>query len=284
MELTDKSILKIFIIISLLCALSQSALAVMEKNHDYWINYLLLPPIAIQPNQYLAYSFPAKESFIMTNGNNNKIANSISAFNQVPTSYSLYYSKVYRPKPNGIDTRLFSFLDTLESLDTKSLELHIGDAILRSPSFYSRKSPELRLYSTTVDWKDPLSPEPLKLVLSVYRDRTVSRRNNTPSAMIIMYTDNNPTKERTIIGYSRYGIYGTLTLLWENSEVFPGTSFLQFGVSYDSPDVFQPFYDPDLQELTYHHRGQWIAAGWRTLDLNSLKILTKYLYYLLVGE
>jgi hypothetical protein len=284
MELTNKSILRILIITFLLGALSQSALAVMEKNHDYWMNYLLLPPIAIQSNQYLAYSFPAKESLLMTNGNNHKVVDNISLIDRVPTSYSFYYRKAYGPKPNRIDTRLLSFLDTLESLDTKSLELQIGESVLSSPSFYSRKSPELRLYSTSVDWKDPLYPEPLKLVLSVHRDRTESRRNNIPSAMVIMYTDSNPTRERTIIGYSRYGIYGTLTLLWDDSEIFRGTSFLQFGISYDSPEVFQPFYDPDLQELTYHRRGQWIAAGWRTSDLSSLKILTKYLYYLMVGE
>jgi hypothetical protein len=99
----------------------------------------------------------------------------------------------------------------------------------------------------------------------------MTRRRNVPAAMIIIYTENTPTRERTVIGYGRYGIYGTLTLLWEDSGSFPGTSFFQFGVAHDSQAQFQPFYDPDLKELTYLHRGHWIAAGWRISDLSLLK-------------
>ena len=182
------------------------------------------------------------------------------------------------------DGGLLYLIDTLSELDTRSLELQIGKAMLCSPSFNSYKSPEVRLYSTSVDWKDPQYPDPVKFVLSVYRKRTITPRQNIASAMVIMYTNNSSTKERTIIGYGRYGIYGTLTLLWEDSDGFPGTSFLQFGVAYDSPSQFQPFYDPDLKELTYYHQGQWIAAGWRNSDLSSLQRVTKYIYYMLFGS
>jgi len=186
--------------------------------------------------------------------------------------------------PRGIDERLLYFLDTLESLDTSSLELRVGGTIFDSPSFRSYKSSGLRLYSTSIDWTDPEYPEPVKIVLSVYRDRTISQPRNIPSAMLIMYTKDVPTRERTIIGYGRYGIYATLTLLWEKSEQFPGTSFLQFGAAHENPFQIQPFYDPDLKELTYHHQSLWVAAGWRVSDLSSLRTAAEYLYYTFVGK
>ena len=275
--------IRILAIIALLIALSQPALAVVE-NHDYWENYLLLPPLSDQSNQYLSFNLPAEESFLAANGSTHKIADSKSFKKQIPINYARRAKKTYTSRPNGLDERLLYVIDAFESLGAKSLELHLGEAVLSSPSFYSNKSPELRFYSTSVEWKNPLYPEPVKFVLSVHRDRTVAQRSNTPSAMIIMYTNNDPTKERTIIGYGRYGVYGSLTLLWKDSAGLPGTSFLQFGVAYDSPKQFQPFYDPDLKELTFYHRGQWIAAGWRASNLSSLKMLVKYFYYTLVGE
>jgi len=87
-----------------------------------------------------------------------------------------------------------------------------------------------------------------------------------------------------VMGYGRYGIYGTLTLLWEDRSGLPGTSFFQFGVTHDSQTQFQPFYDPDLKELTYLHRGPWIAAGWSISDLSLLQSAAKYFYYTLIGR
>jgi hypothetical protein len=185
---------------------------------------------------------------------------------------------------SGFDQKVLYILDYLDTLDISSLELRIGETLFCSPSFNSCRSPGLRLYSTSVVWQDPQHPEPVKLVLSIYRDRDMNRRRNFPALMIIVYTENIPTSERTIIGYGRYGIYATLTLLWEDSGGFPGTSFFQFGVAHDSQTQFQPFYDPDLKELTYLHRGQWIAAGWRISDLSSLQSAAKYLYYTLTGK
>ena len=276
----------ILVATAFLGVLSQSALAVGE-NHDYWADFLLLNPLAVQSKQYLSFDFSAKESFLIANGNAGKIADTMPAGDRVPVFYSGNTGRIYsklRSTPSDLDGRLLYVIDALGALDTDSLELRIGKSSLCSPSFSSCKSPGLRLYSTSVDWMDPQYPEPIKLMLSVYRDRTIFPRRSIPAAMIVMYTKNDSTKERTIIGYGRYGIYGTLTLLWEDSEGFPGTSFLQFGAAYDSPSQFQPFYDPDLKELMYYHQGQWISAGWRNSDLGSLQTVAKYLYYMLVGN
>jgi hypothetical protein len=272
--------------IAYLCILSQSALAV-DDNHDYWSDYLLIRPSAPSSQQYLSLNSSANGSFLLATGNNHRIASTSSASDRSLFFYSGSASKVYgrsRYKLKGIDERLLDFLDTLESLDTSSLELRIGGTIFDSPSFRSYKSSGLRLYSTSIDWKDPEYPEPVKIVLSVYRDRTISQPRNIPSAMLIMYTKDVPTRERTIIGYGKYGIYAILTLLWENSEQFPGTSFLQFGAAHENPFQIQPFYDPDLKELTYHHQSLWVAAGWRVSDLSLLKTAGKYLYYTFVGK
>lgn len=272
--------------IAYLCILSQSALAAKD-NHDYWADYLLIRPSVPPSQQYLSLNSSANGSFLLATVNNHKMLNTRSASERSLPRYSGSASKVYgrsRYKLRGIDERLLYFLDTLESLDSSSLELRIGGTVFDSPSFRSYKSSGLRLYSTSVDWKDPEYPDPVKIVLSVYRDRTIAQPRNIPSAMLIMYTKDVPTRERTIIGYGRYGIYGTLTLLWENSEQFPGTSFLQFGAAHENPFQIQPFYDPDLKELTYHHQSQWIAAGWRVSDLSSLKTVAKYLYYTFAGK
>lgn len=277
---------RILVVAVFLGILSQSALAVVEK-HDSWTNYLVFPPLATRSEQYPSLSFPAKENFLVANGNVGKAANIMSGKGRIFPAYSGNAITAYDQLHSIIrdyDGGLLYLIDTLSDLDTRSLELQIGEAMLCSPSFNSYKSPEVRLYSTSVDWKDPQYPDPVKFVLSVYRKRTITPRQNIPSAMVIMYTNNSSTKERTIIGYGRYGIYGTLTLLWEDIDGFPGTSFLQFGAAYDSPSQFQPFYDPDLKELTYYHQGQWIAAGWRNSDLSSLKRVTKYIYYMLFGS
>lgn len=272
--------------IACLCILSQSALAVKD-NHDYWADYLLIRPSVPASQQYLSLNSSSNASFLLATGNNHIMVNSRSSSERSLSFYSGSASRLYgqsRFKLRSIDERLLDFLDTLESLGTSSLELRIGGTVFDSPSFRSYRSSGLRLYSTSIDWRDPEYPEPVKIVLSVYRDRTISQPRNIPSAMLIMYTKDIPTRERTIIGYGRYGIYGTLTLLWENSEQFPGTSFLQFGAAHENPLQIEPFYDPDLKELTYHHQSQWIAAGWRVSDLSSLKTVAKYLYYTLSGK
>jgi hypothetical protein len=270
--------------IAYLCILSQSALAVKD-NHDYWSDYLLIRPSAPPSQQYLSLNSSANGSCLLATVNNHKMLNTRSASDRPLSRYSGSARKLYgRFTLRGIDERLLYFLDTLESLDTSSLELRVGGTIFDSPSFRSYKSSGLRLYSTSIDWTDPEYPEPVKIVLSVYRDRTIAQPRNIPSAMLIMYTKDVPTRERTIIGYGRYGIYATLTLLWENSEQFPGTSFLQFGAAHENPFQIQPFYDPDLKELTYHHQSQWIAAGWRVSDLSLLKTAGKYLYYTFAGK
>jgi hypothetical protein len=277
---------RLLLAIAYLCILSQSALAVRD-NHDYWADYLLIPPSAVRSQQYLSSGSSVNGNSSIATGNNHKIANTIPASVRSLSAYSGNVSRAYgrsRYKLRGIDERLLYFLDTLESLDTSSLELRIGGTIFDSPSFRSYKSSGLRLYSTSIDWRDPEYPEPVKIVLSVYRDRTIAQPRNIPSAMLIMYTKDVPTKERTIIGYGKYGIYATLTLLWERREQFPGTSFLQFGAAHENPFQIQPFYDPDLKELTYHHQSQWIAAGWRVSDLSSLKTVAKYLYYTFAGK
>ncbi len=272
--------------IAYLCILSQSALAVKD-NHDYWSDYLLVRPSAPPAQQYLSLNSSANGNFLIATGNNNRMVNARPASDRSLSRYSGSASRAYgrsRYRLGGIDGRLLDFLDTLESLDTSSLELRVGGTVFNSPSFRSYRASGLRLYSTSIDWKDPEYPEPVKIVLSVYRDRTIAQPRNIPSAMLIMYTKDVPTRERTIIGYGRYGIYATLTLLWENSEQFPGTSFLQFGAAHENPFQTQPFYDPDLKELTYHHQSQWIAAGWRVSDLSLLKKAGKYLYYTFVGR
>lgn len=277
---------RIIVFAAFLGIVSQSALAVIEK-YDNWANYLICPPLATRSEQYPSPSFPTKESFLIANGNIGKAANIMSNRGRILPPYSGNPVRTYDQLHSAIrdyDGGLLYLIDTLSKFDTRSLELQIGKAILCAPSFNSYKSPELRLYSTSVDWKDPQYPEPVKFVLSVYRRRTITPRQNSPSAMVIMYTNNNSTRERTIIGYGRYGIYGTLTLLWEDSDGFPGTSFLQFGAAYDSRYQFQPFYDPDLKELTFHHQGQWIAAGWRSSDVGSLQRVAKYIYYMLFGS
>ena len=272
--------------IACLCILSQSALAVKD-NHDYWSDYLLIRSSAPSSQQYLALNSSANGNFLLATGNSNRMVNTRPAGDRSLSRYSGSASRAYggsRYKLRGIDERLLDFLDTLESLDTGSLELRVGGTVFNSPSFRSYRASGLRLYSTSIDWKDPEYPEPVKIVLSVYRDRTIAQPRNIPSAMLIMYTKDVPTRERTIIGYGRYGVYGTLTLFWENRKEFPGTSFFQFGIARDNPLLFQPFYDPDLEELTYHHQGQWIAAGWRTQDLSSLREVAKYLYHILTAN
>ncbi len=277
---------RLLLAIAYLCILSQSALAAKD-NHDYWSDYLLIRPSEPSSQQYLSLNSSTNGSFLLATGNSHIPINTRSASERSLSSYSGRASRTYgRPRfaPRSIDERLSDFLDTLESLDTSSLELRIGGTVFDSPSFRSYKSSGLRLYSTSVDWKDPEYSEPVKIVLSVYRDRTISQPRNVPSAMLIMYTKDVPTRERTIIGYGKYGIYATLTLLWENSEQFPGTSFLQFGAAHENPFQIQPFYDPDLKELTYHHQSLWVAAGWRVSDLSLLRTAGKYLYYTFVGK
>ncbi len=277
---------RLLLAIAYLCILSQSALAARD-NHDYWSDYLLIRPSAPSSQQYLSLNSSANESSLLATGNNHRIANTIPASARSLSSYSGRTSRAYgrsRFILRSIDERLLYFIDTLESLDTSSLELRIGGTVFDSPSFRSYRASGLRLYSTSIDWKDPEYPEPVKIVLSVYRDRTIARPRNIPSAMLIMYTKDVPTRERTIIGYGKYGIYATLTLLWENSEQFPGTSFLQFRAAHENPFQIQPFYDPDLKELTYHHQSLWVAAGWRVSDLSSLKTAAEYLYYTFVGK
>jgi hypothetical protein len=277
---------RLLLAIAYLCILSQPALAAKD-NHDYWSDYLLVSPSAVPSQQYLSSGSSANGSYLLANGNNHSMVNTSSAGDLLLPSYSGRTSRAYsrtRFGFRGIDERLLDFLDTLESLDTSSLELRIGGTVFNSPSFRSYRASGLRLYSTSIDWRDPEYLEPVKIVLSVYRDRTISQPRNIPSAMLIMYTKDIPTRERTIIGYGRYGIYATLTLLWDNSEQFPGTSFLQLGAAHDNPLQIQPFYDPDLKELTYHHRSLWVAAGWRVSDLSLLQTAGKYLYYTFVGK
>jgi hypothetical protein len=278
----------ILIAIVFLGLMSQSVFAFGEKSHNYWADSFLIDPLADQSNRYLTFDFSAKESFLIANSSNGRTTNTMSANGRFPHPYygntNRIYSKKLHSMPSDFDGRLLYVIDTLESLDTESLELRIGESALCAPSFNSCKSPELRLYSTSVDWVDPGYPEPIKFMLSVYRDRTIFPRRSIPAAMIVMYTENDPTKERTIIGYGKYGVYGTLTLLWEDTKGFPGTSFLQFGAAYDRPNYYQPFYDPDLKELMYNRQGQWISAGWRNSDLGSLQRVAKYLYYMLVGN
>jgi hypothetical protein len=251
---------------SFLGVLSQYALSIEEKR-DYWADYLLIP------------------SSIMRNAiTSNFITNSVPD-DYMPTSDNAgkVYSQLHSIS-SGFNQKPLYIIGSLELLNISSLELRIGETIFGSPSFNSYRSPGLRLYSTSLDWQDPQYHEPFKLVLSVYRGRDMTKRRNIPAAMIIIYTENTPTRERTVIGYGRYGIYGTLTLLWEDSGSFPGTSFFQFGVARDTQTQFQPFYDPDLKEMTYLHQGQWIEAGWRISDFRSFQSVAKYLYYTLIAR
>jgi hypothetical protein len=256
-------------IYSFLGILSQCALSV-DEEYDYWSDHLLIPS--------------STRNSISLNLNKGKITDSKPIGY---TSISGSTDKAYRrldSTSNGFDQKLMYILDSLEALDISSLKLQIGETVFCSPSFNSYRSAGLRLYSTSVDWQDPQHPEPVKLVLSVHRARDIPQRKDVPSVMIIMYSESVPTRERTLIGYGRYGIYATLTLLWEDSGGFPGTSFFQFGVAHDNRNQFQPFYDPDLKELMYLHRGQWVAAGWRISDPHSLQSVVKYLYYALTGR
>ena len=255
---------------SFLGVLSHYALSIEEK-HDHWADYLLIPSSTVRNS-------------IASNSDKGRIIDNVPTGYMPPSGNADKVHGQLHSMSSGFDQKLLYILDSLESLDMSSLELRIGETIFCFPSFNSCKSSGLRLYSTAVDWQDPQYPEPVKLVLSVYRGRDMTRRRNVPAAMIIIYTEDIPTKERTVIGYGRYGIYGTLTLLWEDSDAFPGTAFYQFGVAHDSRAQFQPFYDPDLKELTYLHRGQWIAAGWRISDPGSLRSVAKYLYYTLTGR
>ena len=255
---------------SFLGVLSQNALSI-EKKRDYWADYLLIPS-------------PTMKNSIASNSNEGRSTNNMPVGHMPPSGNA---GKVYgqlHSMPSGFEQKLLYFLDSLKSLDISSLELRIGETIFCSPSFNFCKSSGLRLYSTSVDWQDPQYLEPVKLILSIYRGRDMTRRRNVPAAMIIIYTENIPIRERIVIGYGRYGICGTLTLLWEDRGGFPGTSFFQFGVTHDSQTQFQPFYDPDLKELTYLHRGPWIAVGWSISDLSLLQSMAKYFYYAMSGR
>ncbi len=266
-------------------ALSQFALGI-GGNHDYYADYLLIPSLAIQSKQY-PDAFSTKGNILLDSLNNRRIARTTASCG-IPLPRSNgggILSKQLSLTSNDFDQRLLNVLNALESFEASSLELKIGKSKFCSPSFNTYRSPRLRLYSTSVDWQDSDYPEPIRFMLSVYRDRTIAQRRSVPSAMVILYTENVPTKERTIIGYDSHGIYSTLTLFWENDSGFPGTSFFQFGIANDSLSEFQPFYDPDLDELTYTRQGQWVAAGWRISDLRLLRSVAKYLYKTLItGE
>ena len=257
-------------IYSFLGVLSHYALSIEEK-HDYWADYLLIPSSTMRDS--VAFNF-----------GEGRIADNIPTGYMPPSDNADRIHGQLHIMSGGFDQKLLYILDCLESLDISSLELRIGETVFGSPSFNSCRSPEVCLYSTSVDWQDPNYLKPVRLVLSVYRGRDITQRRNVPAAMIIIYTENLPISERIIIGYGRYGICGTLTLLWDDRGSFPGTSFFQFGVAHDSPTQFQPFYDPDLKELTYFHRGPWIAAGWSISDLSLLQSMAKYFYYTLTGR